>query len=81
VYGPWPAAKPIYQIPAIDPKKKHFTYAAKAHAELSRPGELLVSYVVNSFDFAESSTNADIYRPRFVRVPVSLLAERASRGE
>jgi hypothetical protein len=72
-FGPWSAAKPVYQVPSIDPKKKHFTYAAKAHPELSRPGELLVSYVVNSFDFAESSTNADIYRPRFVRVPVGVL--------
>ncbi len=75
MFGPWSAAKPIYQVPNIDAKKKHFTYAAKAHPELSRPGELLVSYVVNSFDFGESATNAAIYRPRFVRVPVSSLPD------
>ena len=74
-YGPWSVSRSIYQVPAIEPAKKHFTYAAKAHPELSRPGELLVSYVVNSFDFGESSTNAAIYRPRFVRVPKSLLPE------
>ncbi|HEY1600355.1 MAG TPA: hypothetical protein VGG64_12175 [Pirellulales bacterium] len=74
-YGPWSSPKPIYQVPDIQPAKKHFTYAAKAHPELSRAGELLVSYVVNSFDFGESSTNASIYRPRFVRVPASVLPE------
>jgi hypothetical protein len=75
MFGPWSPAKPIYQVPDVDPKKKHFTYAGKAHPELSRPGELLASYVVNSFDFAESATNATIYRPRFVRVPMSLLTD------
>jgi hypothetical protein len=34
-----------------------------------------VSYVVNSFDFGESSSNAAIYRPRFVRVPYGVLPE------
>jgi hypothetical protein len=73
--GPWSAPKSIYQVPNLDRKKQHFTYAAKAHPELSRPGELLVSYVVNSLDFGESSTNAAIYRPRFIRVPLSRLPE------
>jgi hypothetical protein len=71
----------VFQVPAIDQKKKHFTYAAKAHPELSRPGELLVSYVVNSFDFGESSTNAGIYRPRFVRVPITILPEPRGGAE
>ena len=75
MFGPWSASKPVYQVPDVDSKKKHFTYAAKAHPELSRPRELLVTYVVNSFDFGESSSNAAIYRPRFVRVPASVLPE------
>ncbi|HVU85959.1 MAG TPA: DUF4185 domain-containing protein [Pirellulales bacterium] len=78
MFGPWSEAKPIYQVPNVDPQKKHFTYAAKAHPELSRPDELLVSYVVNSFDFGESATNANIYRPRFIRVPFSVLPEAPS---
>ncbi len=73
MHGPWSSARPIYQVPHIDRDKKHFTYAAKAHPELSKPDELLVSYVVNSFDFGESATNAGIYRPRFIRVPLSVL--------
>ena len=72
-FGPWSAPKAVYQVPNLDRAKKHITYAAKAHPEVSRPGELLVSYVVNSLDFGESATNAEIYRPRFVRVPLALL--------
>jgi len=74
-YGPWSARKEVYHVPGIDKEKKHFTYAAKAHPELSRPDELLVSYVVNSFDFGEGLTNAGIYRPRFIRMPASILPE------
>lgn len=71
--GPWSSPREVYTVPNLSREKKHFTYAAKAHPELSPPGELLVTYVVNSFDFGESATNADIYRPRFLRVPLSLL--------
>jgi hypothetical protein len=45
-----------------------FTYNAFAHPEFSGNGELLVSYNVNSFVFADLFANADTYRPFFVRV-------------
>ncbi|TLU92103.1 DUF4185 domain-containing protein [Dyadobacter sediminis] len=46
-----------------------FTYNAKAHPALSAPGELLISYNVNSFRFFEVlPKKPDLYRPRFVRV-------------
>lgn len=46
-----------------------FTYNAKAHPALSAPGELLISYNVNSFKFMDVITRKpDLYRPRFVRV-------------
>lgn len=32
--------------------KNYITYNAKAHSHLSAPGELLISYNVNAFDFA-----------------------------
>jgi len=35
------------------------------HPHLSRPGELLISYSVNSWDFADAFTWADLARPRF----------------
>ena len=44
-------------------------YNAKAHPHLSRPGELLISYNVNTFDFwGDFFRDADIYRPRFIRL-------------
>jgi hypothetical protein len=41
-----------------------YTYNAKAHPHLSRPGELLISYNVN--DEVRVASDADIYRPRFL---------------
>jgi Domain of unknown function (DUF5005) len=45
-----------------------FTYNAFAHTQFSSGGELLVSYNVNSSNFADLFSNADNYRPYFVRV-------------
>jgi hypothetical protein len=71
--GPWSHRHAVYRYPGIDKKKKHFPYAAKAHAHLSRPGELLITYVVNSHDFWKNAADASIYRPRFVRVPLAAI--------
>ena len=64
--GPWGPAVTLYTCPEADLTPNTFVYGAKAHPALSRPGELLVSYHVNSFEFNELYANADIYRPRFV---------------
>lgn len=46
-----------------------FTYNAKAHPAISRPGELLVSYNVNSFKFFDViEDKPNLYRPRFIRI-------------
>jgi hypothetical protein len=46
-----------------------FTYNAKAHPAISKPGELIVSYNVNSFKFFEViDSKPDLYRPRFIRI-------------
>lgn len=46
-----------------------FMYNAKAHPVISKPGELLVSYNVNSFKFFDIiKSKPDLYRPRFVRI-------------
>lgn len=53
-----------------EPQQKNiYTYNAKAHPALSRPGELLISYNVNAFDFLnEINAHPNLYRPRFIRV-------------
>ncbi|MGE3108256.1 MAG: hypothetical protein AB7G11_14500 [Phycisphaerales bacterium] len=68
--GPWSIAKAVYDTP--DWGKGTFAYAAKGHAGLSRPGELLVTYAVNG-DFGDVFERAVLYRPKFVRVPLSVL--------
>ncbi|WP_303309589.1 DUF4185 domain-containing protein [Hymenobacter sp. BT730] len=49
--------------------KDFFAYNAKVHSNLSEPGELLISYNVNSFDFFKDILEQpNLYRPRFIRV-------------
>ena len=43
-------------------------YNAKAHPELSDESGLLVSYNMNTLDWERNLSDADIYRPRFIRV-------------
>lgn len=46
-----------------------FSYNAKAHPVLSRPGELLISYNINSFDFTNDIRKIPhLYRPRFIKL-------------
>lgn len=71
--GPWSEPVDVYTCPEPAEDRRRFTYAAKAHPELSARGELLISYCVNSTDFADIVAHADAYRPRFIRVPRSML--------
>lgn len=50
-------------------QKNYITYNAKGHPSLSAPGELLISYNVNSFDFHNDiKKTPNLYRPRFVKL-------------
>lgn len=50
-------------------QKNIYTYNAKAHPSLSAPGELLISYNVNAFDFMnEIKKDPQLYRPRFLKI-------------
>lgn len=70
--GEWSEPVSVYQTPDLG--KDTFAYAAKGHAHLSRPGELLVSYAVNG-DLGHVFNDASLYRPRFIRVPLSVLPD------
>jgi len=72
--GPWSPGSPIYTVPEPSRDEKLITYGAKAHAHLSARDELLISYCINSLDFGALGRNVEIYRPRFIRVPLRLLA-------
>ncbi|ALS29239.1 F5/8 type C domain-containing protein [Paenibacillus sp. 32O-W] len=66
--GPFAPLKRIYYTPEIDRANQVFSYNAKAHPHLSRPGELLISYNVNSMDPMANNMNGDLYRPRWIRL-------------
>jgi len=74
--GPWSKPFPIHEVKDIQKDKALFTYAAKSHVCISRTGELLVSYVINAIDFDMLIQNADLYRPRFIRIPLNRLESK-----
>jgi hypothetical protein len=67
-WGPWSAPVVLYECPEKARDKRLFCYGAKAHPALSSGQDLVVSYVVNSFDFWQVARDARLYWPRFVRV-------------
>jgi hypothetical protein len=69
--GPFSAIKEIYTTPEW--KEGIWTYNAKAHPNLSKPGELLISYNTITADFwNDIQKNAHIYRPRFIKLKYKL---------
>ena len=68
-WGPFELAKKVWSTPEIYEDIDFYTYNAKAHPHLSKPDELLISYNVNSFDFADDiKKHPHHLRPRFIRV-------------
>ncbi len=66
--GPWSDPVLLYTCPEMKKDKKVFSYAAKAHPHLATGNELVISYVVNAFEFGPVINNAELYWPNFVRV-------------
>lgn len=67
--GPFFPAKEIWRCPEVDEDIDYFVYNAKGYPHLSAPGELLISYNVNSFDFfVDILDDAQFCRPRFIRL-------------
>ncbi len=75
-YGPWGNKAMLYKTPIPDTTKNLFTYNAVAHPHLIENGQLLVSYNMNSMELDDHFKNADIYRPRFIRVPMAIIDSR-----
>ncbi|QEC66668.1 DUF4185 domain-containing protein [Panacibacter ginsenosidivorans] len=69
-YGPFGKVIKIWNCDDVLKTSKNFiTYNAKAHPSLSKPGELLISYNVNSTDFFNDiRIYPNLYRPRFIRL-------------
>lgn len=65
--GPFGPPQTIWRCPEAV-QDSIYCYNAKAHPHLSDPGELLISYNVNTFTFWDIFKYAGLYRPRFIRV-------------
>jgi uncharacterized protein DUF4185 len=69
--GNWSAPFTIYQSPEMSRDTRLFSYAAKAHSSQGTDDSLMISYVVNSRDVGQVISDATLYWPRFVRVPLA----------
>ena len=66
--GPWTKRTVVYSTPQTG-QGHLFVYNPKGHAEFTLNRQFLISYCINSSSLDEF-TNADSYRPRFIRVPL-----------
>ena len=68
-YGPFGPVIPVWDCKEALTGKHYFAYNAKAHPNLSKPGELLISFNVNSFNyFNDLQVDPNLYRPRFIKI-------------
>ncbi|HTN05746.1 DUF4185 domain-containing protein [Agriterribacter sp.] len=68
--GPFGPITDVYDVKDdLKDSPNLFPYNAKAHPALSKPGELLISYNINSFDFSgDIKKLPHLYRPRFIKL-------------
>lgn len=74
--GPWSNPVPVYEVTDVKKSKNYFTYAARGHSMVSPARKLLITYIVNSNDFWEMASDASIYRPRCITIPLSMVFEQ-----
>ncbi len=75
-FGPWQNRQILFKTPLLFKNKDIFTYNALAHPQFTKNNELLISYNTNSLKLEDHFTNARIYRPRFMRVPINLIFKK-----
>jgi hypothetical protein len=69
-WGPFGPETPVYDAP--EHRGGLFSYNAHAHEQFFDQGSLLVSYDVNTFHGSDLWKDVTIYRPRFLRVDLTL---------
>jgi hypothetical protein len=72
-YSGWNQKTLLYITPIPEGNKNLFTYNAMAHPQFTKDGKLLISYNTNSIILEDHFRDADIYRPRFIRVPTEMI--------
>ena len=71
--GPWRNEKMLYETEEYLLGADRFTYNAMAHPQFMENEELLISYNSTSSNVRDIYTDATIYRPMFLRVPVQMI--------
>lgn len=66
--GPFEQCVQLYYCDEPEQGDNIYAYNAKAHPHLSKQGELLVSYNVNTSSWDRHLEDGSVYRPRFVRI-------------
>ncbi|MGH7139770.1 MAG: hypothetical protein ACREHD_28855, partial [Pirellulales bacterium] len=79
--GPWSEPVLLYRCPEMANDKGVFSYAAKAHPWTTEANELLISYCVNTWDFARLFEDNAVYRPKFVRVTLAVAPPSGFPGQ
>ncbi len=74
----WKNKQTLYNTPLPEGDHNLFTYNAVVHPQFSNENGILISYNTNSFILSEHFENSDIYRPRFIRVPLSYINKETS---
>lgn len=72
-YTGWKKKRVLYNTPSDSLNSNIFTYNAVAHPQFINEQGMLISYNTNSFVLSDHYKDADIYRPRFIRVPLDLI--------
>jgi hypothetical protein len=80
--GPWSEGQTIYSVPEMKPDapgydKDTFCYAGKEHPEFEH-GDLVFTYVCNTFSVPKLASNMSIYFPRVIRMPMPALPEASA---
>lgn len=70
IEGPWNNKVLLYNTPIL--YANTFTYNAFPHPQFSDDNKLLISYNTNG-NFADIFKNVEVYRPRFIRVPFTMI--------
>jgi hypothetical protein len=82
--GPWTNDKVIYSVPEKTPgntkyDKDTFCYAGKEHPEFEH-GDLVFTYVCNTFAVPKLATELSIYFPQTIRMPMPELQKSEQSG-
>ncbi|SHE76674.1 DUF4185 domain-containing protein [Dysgonomonas macrotermitis] len=74
--GDWSNPKKVYSTPELNLGSAIWTYSAMAHPQYDVDGKLLISYCVNTHHLPDLFNDVSIYKPRFIRVPYSLILNK-----